>query len=133
MRDFPGVGRIVGRRRREYGPNVYDVRCDRCGAGWCGEDGDSCERCERTLERLQADQRRLLLDPPWLHSDAGHPRYDELSDVDRRVWDRTRGQTRGTDSVEAWAGRLARAVQSGLITQAEARAAFDRAKGRRSA
>ena len=108
MSDFPGVGRIIGRRRPEYGDSIFDLRCSACRATWCGEDGDPCEWCERTLQRLQADQRRMLLWPDWLSNDEGNPRFDELTEIDEAVWDRTRGQTRGTDSIQAWAGRLAR-------------------------
>ena len=50
--------------------------------------------------------------------------------IDKAVWDRTRGQTRGTDSVETWVRRLGRAVQAGLITRAEAERAVDRLEQR---
>ena len=69
----------------------------------------------------------MLLFPPWLHSDEGSPRYDALSEVDKLVWDRTRGQVRGHDSLRTYAERLARAVQSGLVTADEARRAWARA------
>jgi hypothetical protein len=69
-------------------------------------------------------ERRELLDPPHLRSDAGNPRYDALSDVQKAVWDRTRGQTRGTDSVAWWVARLERAVDVGLITRDEAEQAM---------
>jgi hypothetical protein len=71
----------------------------------------------------------MLLDPPWLQSDAGSMRYDELSEIDKAVWDRTRGQIRGTDSVVAWVARLRRGVDAELITQNEAEAAMRKVTG----
>jgi hypothetical protein len=80
------------------------------------------------MARQMALDRRLLLDPPWLHTDAGSPRYDALSDVDKAVWDRTRGQTRGEGSLESWAGRLGRAVEAGWIDDQEAHHALIRVR-----
>lgn len=128
-----GIGVSTGRHRPEYGRRIFDLTCSACSATWSGEPSMPCPWCERALERQVADQRQMLLDPAWLHGDDGDPRYDGLSDVDKLVWDRTRNQVRGADSLTAWAERLARGVQCGLITETEARAAFDRAKGRRSA
>lgn len=104
------TGRIHGRVRPEYGPDIYDLVCDVCGAGWCGKDGEACWWCQRTLEELQADQRRELLWPRWL------PDRD-----DRRY----------PGSLHTWVRRLARAVQSGLITPAQAEAATRRVKAER--
>jgi len=53
------------------------------------------------------EERRLLLYPPWLRSDAG------------------------AGALRAWAERLARAVQAGIITHAEARRALERVQSRR--
>jgi hypothetical protein len=60
----------------------------------------------------------------------GSERYDALSDADRAVWDRTRGQTRGSESVVMWAARLGRAVAAGLITTHEMNAAIRKVTGR---
>lgn len=93
-------------------------------------DGDEwCPWCEKAEQRQLDDERRLLLDPPWLRSDAGQRRYDELSDDDKAVWDRTRGQARGAHSVETWVKRLARAVEAGLVGEAEAVKAIRRVRG----
>lgn len=73
-----------------------------------------------------AQYDKELLEPSWLSSDAGSPRYDHLSDVDKRIWRATRGQTRETDSVAAWQKQLARAVHMGWITYEQARAAKSR-------
>jgi hypothetical protein len=120
---------LDGVPRPDHGPGMTQRAC-RCGAGWVGLPDDPCGWCADALERQVADERRMLLDPPSLHSDNGHPRYDELDELDRAVWDRTRGQTRGTESVKTWLERLARAVRAGLITRAEACAAVDRLEKR---
>ena len=44
-------------------------------------------------------------------------RYDVLSEIDKAVWDRTHGQTRGADSMSNYHGRLVRAVESGLVNR----------------
>jgi hypothetical protein len=108
---------------------MVQLVCDECPAGWIGLPGEGCGWCADAIERQRDDQRRMLLSPDWLSVDHG-PRYDQLSPVDRAVWDRTRGQVRGHDSRTAWAERLARAVVSGLVTEHEARAAYDRRRKR---
>jgi hypothetical protein len=100
--------------------------CAACSAGWVGYVDDGCGWCERRECQQRALERDLLLDPPWLRTSAGHPTYDALDDVGKAVWDRTRGQTRGHDSVVIWVARLARAVDVGVITQAEAERAIRR-------
>lgn len=118
-----GIGLPVGERRDD---ELHDLVCVVCAAGWVGPPFDECPWCARAIARQVEDQRRMLLDPPWLASDAGDPRYDELSEVDKAVWDRTRGQRRDADSIKAWVERLARAVIAGVITEDEARRACDR-------
>jgi len=102
-----GVG-VPGLARSEYGRRAFDLRCSLCGAGWVGAAFEPCWWCERALARLQADQRERLLWP-------------ELPDRE----DRHRPA-----ALRSWAGRLARGVRAELITEAEARAAFDRHKRR---
>ena len=115
--------------RPDHGPGFVQRVCTDCRAEWVGQAGDGCWWCQQAAERQLLEERRLLLDPPWLRSDAGHHRYDELGDADRAVWDRTRGQTRNTDSVASWAARLGRAARMGVITQREMRAAIRRMTG----
>ena len=105
-----------------------DRVCATCSAEWEGleRDGDWCPWCEAREADQRAAERALLLDPPWLRSSAGDARYDALDEVDRAVWDRTRGQLRGSDSIVVWAARLRRAVDSGLITNHEAERAIRR-------
>jgi hypothetical protein len=119
---------LDGYPRPDHGDGWRERVCGVCSASWVGhvDDGDWCPWCESADERQRAMERRLLLDPPWLRSDAGNVRYDALSDVDRAVWDRTRGQSRGADSLTTWIGRLDRAVEAGLITEHEARRAIQR-------
>jgi hypothetical protein len=82
---------------------------------------------------LRSDQRRLLLNPTHLIGDDGDWRYDRLSDADKAVWRRTRGQTTDEASRHAWVERLARGVKSGLITEQEARIATERVSHERRA
>lgn len=112
----------------ELGAGVVKRLCVDCGASWCGMPDDGCDWCARASDRQRADQRRLLLFPAWLHSDVGSPRYDELSEIDRAVWDRTRGQARDTGSLAAWGEQLGRAVKAGLISDDEAQAAIERSE-----
>jgi hypothetical protein len=86
--------------RPEYGPEVFNLICEACGAGWCGRPGEECHYCAISLELTIEEQRRLLLTPE-------------------------QGQ-----NLQSWVERLARGVESGLITQWEARNAAKRAKGR---
>jgi hypothetical protein len=119
---------IDGRPRPDFGPGKVERACA-CGAGWIGLADDPCWWCAQAERRQLEDQRRRLLWPDWM-ADQG-ARYDDLSPVDKAVWDRTRGITRGEDSVKAWTGRLLDSVAAGIITDAEARAALDRAERRR--
>ena len=105
-----------------------DRVCATCRAEWEGleRDGDWCPWCQARDADQRAAERRLLLDPPWLRTSAGQARYDALDDDSRAVWDRTRGQIRGSDSVVVWAARLRRAVDTELITRDEANRALRR-------
>jgi hypothetical protein len=135
----------------ELGEGVVQRLCRDCAASWCGFPCDPCPWCFAAAERQLAEQRRLLLFPPFRYDQHG-PRYDELDDVDKRIWDRTRGKVSkgthaptvrfapveassgngphedrfGTDSVREWARRLGRAVEAGLVTDVEADAALAR-------
>jgi len=101
------------------------IECD-CGASWYGHPGDPCDWCARALQRQLDDQKQRILYPDWM-VDQG-PVYDQLSDVDKAVWDRTRGIARGEASFAAWIARIIDATQAGVITEAEADAAMGRAE-----
>jgi hypothetical protein len=98
--------------------------CQWCGATWDLDEGYGCRWCAEALERMREDQRRRLLWPDWAESPS--ERYDELSAVDRAVWDRTRGIHRGEGSVDAHCKHLLDAEAAGIVTTDEARAALDR-------
>jgi hypothetical protein len=116
---------LNGTPRPDHGPGFSERVCATCSASWVGNDsGDWCPWCDAAAQLQVAAERRLLLDPPWLRTSSGSSRYDALSDVQRAVWDRTRGQKRGGDSVLSWMQRLGRAVAAGLVDESEARAAI---------
>lgn len=110
----------------ELGDN--DLVCVLCAASWCGRVGDRCPWCRQAVARQFADERQRLLWPVW--AESGGATYDSLSPIDRQVWDATRGITRGSDSLAAWARRLRDAVHAGVVTVDEARAALRRARNR---
>jgi hypothetical protein len=121
-----------GTPRPDHGPGWRNRTCATCSAGWVGHERDGqewCPWCEDAQERQEAAERLLLLSPPWLASNHRHVRYDGLSEPDRAVWDRTRGQSRNAGSVLAWLQRLERAVSVDLITQREAEHAIRRVHG----
>ena len=124
-RDGLGVGVIAGHREPDLGPRIWQLACSVCRATWSGRNGDPCPWCVAAAERQRLDQRELLLDPAWLRENS--LRYDDLSDVDKAVWNRTRGQTHGEGLEREWARRLGRAVEAGIITEAEADAALTKA------
>jgi hypothetical protein len=123
---FAGIGVQAGPLRSDYGAGWAELRCVACSAEWVGVLFDPCPWCQHSSDLLLEQQRRLLLYPDWLESVRQGPRYDDLDDVGRAIWDATRGQPRGHGSLAAWLVRLARAVDVGLITQPEADAAADR-------
>jgi len=121
---------LDGVPRPDHGPDMIQRLC-RCGAGWVGRAGDDCPWCVAAAERDVAELRRRLLWPAWMVEQG--PRYDELDEVDRAVWDRTRGIRRGEASERGWAERLADAVNARILTPGEADAALARAERRRHA
>lgn len=123
-----GVGQPIGPRTGDLPPRWFPLACTTCGASWTGLPGESCRWCRQTREHQLTDQRHDLLWPSWI-IDQG-PRYEALSPIDKRVWDRTRNIVRGDDSVKAWTRRLLEAVNTGIVTRVEARDALDRAARR---
>jgi hypothetical protein len=77
-----------------------------------------------SIDRARELRRENLLHPSWLRSDAGLPRYDSLDELDKRVWNATRGQTSEPQSIAAWSKAIAAAELDGLITTDEAREAL---------
>jgi hypothetical protein len=74
---------------------------------------------------MEDDERKALLWPSWAANGNG-PRYDDLSDVDKEVWRKTRGQRNDADSHATWLRDLANAVIRGDITTRDATEAIER-------
>jgi hypothetical protein len=100
-----GIGQQTGPLRPDWGDGWADLVCDRCGAGWTGIIGEECWWCWRALERMRQWQAELTLTPPEI--DADDERY--------------------VGAMEAWAERLAVAVDAEIITEAQADRAWQRA------
>ena len=93
------------RHRPDHTPTYYDLECDTCQATWVGPIYEACIWCETALEHQQAWQAELTLTPPDIDPDDEH--Y--------------------ADTMRTWAQRLARAVESELVTRTQADAAWKRA------
>ena len=102
-----GVGVQDGPRRPEVGPEYAELICIACGATWIGALFERCDWCAEALERVTSYQAELVLEPP---------------DVDR-------DDQRYVVRLEAWAARLAIAVQAGLVDEDKARRVWDREVG----
>lgn len=84
----------------------WHLACNACGATWVGIIGEPCSWCEDALERQQGYQIDLLLTPPDVDPDDGNH--------DNRM--------------EGWQDRMFIGIEAGLITEQQARTAWDRAK-----
>jgi hypothetical protein len=98
------VGMICGVARPEYGPAIYDLRCQICEATWSGIPGDPCWWCEDALDRQRDHQATLLLTPPDVDPDDA--RYE--------------------GRLDAWAERMDVGVEARLISRAQADTAWKR-------
>ncbi len=103
-----GVGVQDGPRRPDIGPEYAELRCVACDATWVGGLFERCPWCARQLELLQRCAAETVLTPPDVDPD------------DRRR----------TFRLEAWADRLAVAVEAGTVTRDEALAVWQREVGR---
>lgn len=92
------VGLPAGIYRPELGPAIRDLECNVCGAGWAGIIGEPCWWCQRGREIQLEHQADLLLKRPDVHPD-----------------DVTYGAR-----MDAWAERLVRGVEAGIITERQA-------------
>lgn len=102
QRHLDGIGRQAGPLRPDYGSGVAYLECDQCRASWVGEIDMPCPWCEKALERMRQ----------WAGEDALRPPEVDPDDI------------RYDDRMAAWAGRVRRAVEAGLVTEAQAVAAF---------
>lgn len=98
------VGMIAGHAHPEYGPDIYDLACQLCGATWAGIPGDPCWWCERNAQIQIDHQIDLLLAAPDVHPDD--IRYEGC--------------------MERWAERLDVGVEAELITRQQADVAWKR-------
>lgn len=102
------------------GHDVWLV-CDRCGGKWLGQPFDECEWCDES-DRISIERaKHRILFPEWL--DWGE-RYWQLSELDQRVWEGTRGFH--GDYQGKWMGELKRAVEFEQITRYDAIGAVNR-------
>jgi hypothetical protein len=99
-----GIGVQQGPLRPDWGDGWADLVCDRCGAGWTGIIGEPCWWCERTLELMRAEQVERSLRPPDIAVDD--ERYER--------------------AMIAWGKRLRDLVAADIITEQQARTAWER-------
>lgn len=98
-----GLGMQIGPTRDDWGPGWYPLQCSACEATWTGRPFEHCPWCHLRRERTRQEQRQLTLAGPDL--DPDDERYDHAS--------------------LAWRTRLEVAVKAELITEREARNAWD--------
>jgi hypothetical protein len=99
-----GIGLPTGPARPEYGPLEYGLTCICCKATWTGIPGDPCPWCETHIGQQRMWQIDLLLEPP------------DIDPQDINYADRMKG----------WAARMQVGIDAGLVTRAEADAAWKR-------
>jgi bacterioferritin-associated ferredoxin len=105
---FDGTGREIT-PRPDCGIGWSDLKCSVCSATWTGRPNESCGWCRNRYKSMLANQRQLTL----------RPNLPSRNDPKR------------IGALDAWAQRLARAVRSEIVTEADARDALDREAGDR--
>jgi hypothetical protein len=106
-----GNGAQHGPMRPDWAPGFADLQCDQCKATWTGPIGEPCGYCAVALENMRRWQADKLLRP-------------ELPDPADRQYDA---------ALRAWIERLARGVESDLITSDQARRAATLVRDQRDA
>lgn len=99
-----GTGRQQGPLRPDWGPGWADLECDECAATWTGPLDEPCPWCDIAEERQRQWQGELLL-------------AVELPDPHA---------TNYTAAVTGWAARLRRGIEADIITEPQARRAWER-------
>lgn len=113
-----GQPKIVGRRGIDY-----RYQCLVCTAKWVGPVGDWCDWChERWLANRESEIQHLLF-PEFMNWGE---RYSELSDIDKEVWERTRGCV--GDFRTEWVQRIQRSYRLNLIDRDQMLSALGRYK-----
>jgi hypothetical protein len=87
--------------RVDWGDQWFDVQCRTCETTWVGTDGEACAYCARRMDDTVVDQAALVLAPP---------------------------DTTTVEAMTAWRERLKRAVDARVVTETQARYAFERAQ-----
>jgi hypothetical protein len=90
---FNGIGIQTGVMRPDYGPAQAHLQCNACDATWVGIAGEHCDWCKTSRHQLIAHQAELVTRPPDVSPDDA--RFGNI--------------------IQAWADRLANAVEAGLI------------------
>jgi hypothetical protein len=100
-----GHGQQTGILRPEYGDGWAELQCDECDATWVGPIGEPCNWCATALDNMRRWQAEKVLEAPEV--DPEDERYDGV--------------------MVAWGKRLRVAVEAGIITEQQARTAYERA------
>ena len=93
-----------GISRPDHGPGMAHCRCVSCEATLVAVPGEPCPYCDAAFERMRAWQAAKVL----------HPELPDPADVRHQA------------AISAWLERLATAVEAEIITQHQARAAWER-------
>lgn len=96
----------------------------KCGASWLGHWYEACDWCYARKQAQWETRKAELLHPSWMNNQG--PKYHELSEVDRLVWNATRGLASGEHVTRDWMNDLQQCLDIGLITEQE----FTRAMAR---
>jgi hypothetical protein len=92
--------------RPDHGEGFAELTCSCCGASWVGAAFARCPWCVALLERMRESSAAAVMTPP----DPDDLHYEER--------------------MRAWAERLARAVDAGVVRRERAVAAWRREVGR---
>lgn len=108
------VGRAVrrGADALKFGPSAFHAACDRCEATWVAlVEHEPCRWCQARHRLIAVEQAALTLRAP------------EVDEADRRH----------PEAMRAWAERLKRAIEAGIVTLEQADAAWRREVATRAA
>jgi hypothetical protein len=101
-----GHGQQTGILRPEYGDGWADLTCDECDATWVGPIGEPCNWCATALDNMRKWQAEKVLEAPDV--DVDDERYEGV--------------------MLGWRERLRVAVTAELISDQQARNAWERVK-----